>query len=162
MNKTVMMLLSSILLAPCSLSSGVKAAKANDKYGIETIAKRFRVDKHLVYAIIKTESNWNASAIGDSGRSNGLMQVQCATARALRPLANCLDLLNPRINVYYGVKYLRSQINLHGKSNIWLAVAAYNSGRPIFRDGKLINSEYVDKVMKNYYLYKNNRAPSYI
>jgi soluble lytic murein transglycosylase-like protein len=158
MTKTIAMLLPALLLIPSAISSTSFAETGVDAYGIISTSKKHGIDPKLIYAMIKVESNWRPRIIGDQGRSNGLMQVQCATARAIRPLKNCADLLIGKVNVFYGVSYLRRQIDLYGRKNIKLAVAAYNSGRPIFKEGKLINSKYVEDVMHHYKNYSQKAS----
>lgn len=151
---------SALALAAVALPGALAAAAPchykEDLYKIRSKSRKIGLDYRLVYAIIKVESGWNARAKGDGGRSYGLMQVQCATARSLGPLKRCSDLINPETNLHFGMAYLKSRIDLYGKKDVRLAVAAYNSGRPIFKNGKLINQGYVSRVLKEY---KNSPTP---
>ena len=59
------------------------------------VADENNIDPELILAIIKQESNFDASAIGDSGRSFGLMQVQKKWHGERRQRLGYTDLLNP-------------------------------------------------------------------
>lgn len=117
------------------------------------MAKHFSVPEDIVLGIIKQESNYNQFALGDRGKSWGLMQVKCSTAHDMglalhRP---CSDLLEYRTNLFYGVKYLRSRITEHGNL---AGIAAYNSGTPFYRNGVLVNYQYVAGVLLNALQYR--------
>lgn len=151
MTKTIALLVATLLLAPSTIiSAHPPTITPKDPYNIAGKAHRLGLDHRLVYAIIKVESNWKETAKGDSGRSNGLMQVQCPTARAIHPLKKCSDLLKADVNLNYGMSYLKQQIDLYGKKDIRRAISAYNAGRPILRGKKFINQKYVSDVMRHY------------
>ena len=114
--------------------------RASQKYG---------VDGALINAVIKAESNFNASAVSNAG-AQGLMQLMPATARGL----GVKDSFNPEQNIMAGTRFLKDMMNrYHG--NLDSALAAYNWG-PGNVDRKGISSlpqetrEYLSKV-KSYY-----------
>lgn len=143
------------------------------KYGehIEKYAKEYGVDKELIYAMIKAESNFNAEAISNR-KALGLMQILESTAyEVAEELENEItkeEILNPEINICLGTKYISNLIKKYG--NIELAVASYNAGignvdgwiekGTIKKDGTDIENipfketnNYVRKVLRDYKIY---------
>lgn len=117
------------------------------------ISLHYNLDLKSLHSIIKTESNWVSEAKGDGGRSYGLMQVKCTTAKYLdkisgkRRIYSCKDLLNPYINIDFGAHYLAHQRDKYGNLD---KISAYNAGRPIkFKSGKYKNNKYVKKINLN-------------
>lgn len=66
----------------------------------------YEVSPCIVFAIIGVESNYDASMIGDNGKSWGLMQIYSTqhTARCVR--LGAWNLLDPKMNVRVGIDYL--------------------------------------------------------
>ena len=97
---------------------------------VEEYAEKYNVDKYLIFAVIKTESNFEENAISNAG-AKGLMQIIDSTAMEIAKMIE-MDLedknllLNPKINIELGTKYI-SILNSKYK-NINLALAAYNAG----------------------------------
>ncbi len=139
---------------------------------VEKYAKEYEIEKELIYAIIKAESNFREDAIS-SKQAIGLMQILESTAK---DVAKDIDLeisreklLEPEININLGTKYISSLIEKY--NNLELALAAYNAGIGnvdrwidegiIKKDGTDIEkipyketNNYVRKVMRNYKVYK--------
>jgi soluble lytic murein transglycosylase-like protein len=91
-------------------------------------AEKHSVDYALVKAVIRAESNFNATAISRVG-ARGLMQLMPGTAYALR----VNDSFHPEDNIEGGVRYLRYLLNLF-QGDLHLALAAYNAGeKAVFR-----------------------------
>jgi len=88
---------------------------------IDRVARRLRLDRALVHAIVHVESAYDPRAVSRKG-AVGLMQLMPATARRYG-VRNRYD---PRQNVYGGVRYLRDL--LFQFRNVVLALAAYNAG----------------------------------
>ena len=108
---------------------------------IERFAKDLSISKNLVYAIIKTESDFNPYAVSNAP-AFGLMQIVPTTAgQDVHRFLNNVDglpskefLLNPGNNIQYGTAYLHL---LHYKylsdirdpvSREYCVIAAYNTG----------------------------------
>lgn len=98
------------------------------KYSIyvEKYSERFGVDKNLIYAIIKVESNFNPNAESDAG-AKGLMQLMDATAaECAARLGVTADLFEPEDSIMLGTYYLSTLIDYYG--SVYNAIAAYNGG----------------------------------
>jgi soluble lytic murein transglycosylase-like protein len=85
-------------------------------------AERHRVDSLLVAAIVETESGFAPNRVSPKG-ALGLMQVLPSTAEDY----GATDLLDPRVNLEVGSRYLGELIKGF-RGNLNLAVAAYNAG----------------------------------
>ena len=112
-------------------------------------AEKYRVDPHLVKAIIKTESNWNERAISMKG-AIGLMQLMPSTVHEM----NVLDPFNPEDNIEGGTKYLRYLLQRFN-GDLTLALAAYNAGPKAIEKFGVVppygeTKQYVKKVISLY------------
>lgn len=96
---------------------------------IEKYSSEYNVDKFLVMALIKAESNYIYDA--HSGLATGLMQITDETAQWIAEKigleAGSNDLKNPELNINMGCYYLNYLINYYN-GNEDLAIAAYNAG----------------------------------
>lgn len=133
------------------------------------------IDKHLIYAVIKTESNFNPDATSNVG-ARGLMQIMEDAFEWVKFRMNDEsdisydDMYDPYYNIKYGSYLLKLLYEEYG--NTETAVAAYHSGRGSVNewlknkeyssDGKKLDkipsettAHYVDKVMKSYEAYSN-------
>lgn len=115
---------------------------------IITLCDTENIDPALVMAVIGVESNYNAEAIGDNGRSYGLMQVQTEWHQARIERLKTSDMLNPYDNVTVGIDILAEKIS-KDKGIEW-ALMAYNGGNShadmMKETGQL--SEYAETVIK--------------
>ncbi len=100
---------------------------AND---VRRYAEQYDVPEHLIYAVIRTESNFDRDAVSSAG-AIGLMQIMPDTFEWLTnyqlfdhfELGMCYD---AQTNIRYGVYYLRWLYDRYGRWNE--ACAAYNAG----------------------------------
>ncbi|MBV1707314.1 MAG: transglycosylase SLT domain-containing protein [Hyphomicrobiales bacterium] len=84
-----------------------------------------RVPASLVLAVINVESSFNPHVI--HAGNFGLMQIRPKTARGLGYRGPARGLLNPAVNVRYGVKYLALAWHRAG-GNVCRALMGYQSG----------------------------------
>lgn len=140
---------------------------------VEKYADEYEVDKYLIFALIKAESNFDESAISNKG-AKGLMQLMYTTAEELANKSgidlNEENVLEPDININLGTKYIASLIQKY--ENINLALAAYNAGSgnvdnwidegTLKKDGTDIENvpftetnNYVRKILRDYEIYKS-------
>lgn len=106
-------------------------------------------DPDLILALKKVESNINPKAIGDGGRSFGLMQIQYTTAKGLGFKGKAKDLLDPYTNMKYGCMYL-SKMYEKSDRNVYMALMAYNAGPNALKrkyKGDWVNHPYVGKIL---------------
>lgn len=115
---------------------------------IQRAAATWGLDPDLLGAMIWQESRGDPLAArfepGVADTSYGLMQVLLGTARSLGFAGSVQDMLDPETNIGLGAQYLRSRFDLY--PDFRLAVASYNSGSPIPRNGRLLNEGYVNDV----------------
>ena len=102
--------------------------KGYEEY-VEKYASEYGVPEYMVYAVIKTESDFQSGAVSDAG-AVGLMQMMPDTFNWLTTLTKeKLDkglLYDPETNIKYGTYYLSY---LYLKYGSWDTVyAAYNAG----------------------------------
>jgi len=142
---------------------------------VKKYSVQYGVDENLVYAVIKTESNFNPKAESDVG-ARGLMQLM---EDAYDWVGNKMgdeqerdyDLMyDPEYNIRYGTYLLMLLYNEYGDKET--ALAAYHSGRgsvnkwledsTLSSDGKALSDipspvtkHYVQKVMQAYDAYNN-------
>jgi len=118
---------------------------------IQSSAQAFNLDPALIGAIIYVESTGNANAVGDNGKSFGLMQIQYGTAVDMGYQGTPEGLLKPSSSIFFGSKYLRHQIDRWGDE---MGVLAYNTGTPI-RAGQIFDpNHYRRKVFSAYLKFK--------
>ena len=97
-----------------------------DEY-ISTCCNEYNVDKSLVYAIVKAESNFDQNAISNKG-AVGLMQIMPTTATFVsqKQGKQTFDLTDAKDNLTLGIAYLSY---LDKKFNdVKYVICAYNAG----------------------------------
>jgi len=139
---------------------------------VEKYAKEFKIEKELIYAVIKEESKFKSESISNK-KALGLMQILETTAyevaEQLGKEITKEEILNPETNIALGTKYISNLIKKY--DNIELAIASYNAGIGnvdtwiqegiINEDGTNIENipfketnNYVRKVLRDYKIYK--------
>jgi soluble lytic murein transglycosylase len=99
---------------------------------IEKASREFGVSKHLLYALIRTESAFRLDAVSPA-EAYGLAQLILPTAREVSkrikggPVTRERLLTNPDFNVRLGAAYLQTLLERYAGSEP-LALAAYNAG----------------------------------
>lgn len=92
-------------------------------------AGEFALEQDLVFAVIKTESNFDEDAQSHAG-AKGLMQLTPATFQwisSLYPFEDGEgDILDPADNIHCGCALLRLLLNQYGDLDV--ALCAYNAG----------------------------------
>lgn len=92
---------------------------------IADLCEEYHIQPELVLAVIEQESQYNPEAIGDSGNSLGLMQIQPRWHSERMQQLGCDDLLDPYQNVIVGVDILAEKL---AKGSTTWALMAYNGG----------------------------------
>ena len=140
---------------------------------VEKYSKENNLDKYMIYAIIKAESNFDSNVKSQSD-AIGLMQLLEETAEER---ANIIDdetiteddLYDPETNIKLGTSYYAYLLNHYNHNNI-LALTAYNAGMGnvdtwiktgvIKQDGSDIENipyketnNYVRRILRDYQIY---------
>lgn len=140
---------------------------------VEKYAEENGIDKYLVYAIIKAESNFDPQ-VTSSSDAKGLMQLMEETAIERSNIIDdetieTHDLYDPETNIKLGTSYFSYLLGLYNGNTI-LALTAYNAGLGnveqwikdgiIKSDGSDIEnipytetSNYVRKILRDYQMY---------
>lgn len=124
-------------------------------------ADRYNIEPELIWAIIKTESNWNTRAL-NKANSNGTADYGPAQINSSWfpyfeskyniPRARIIN--DPCTNIHVSGYILAKNFRAGGR--IWNSVGAYNAGFGAKRVG--IRKGYVAKVLKAYNEYKSYTA----
>ncbi len=116
---------------------------------IITIADKYGLNRALIFAIIKTESDFKKDAVS-SKNAKGLMQITDSTAKYIADMLGVeeYDIFNVETNINFGcfyVKYLSEKFE-DGKT----AIVAYNAGEGNVKEW-LKNNKYSEdgKTLKN-------------
>lgn len=90
------------------------------------VAEAHGIDPKIIFAMAHKESTYRTDAIGDSGNSLGLLQIQPRWHSERMDKLGCTDLLDPYQNVVVGVDYLCELLSRYG--DMGKALTAYNRG----------------------------------
>lgn len=97
---------------------------------IRETSEEFGVEKYLVAALIRAESNYDKDAVSSAG-AKGVMQLTDETAsfcaKKLGMEIDEDDIYNPEINIKLGVFYLKRMLEMF-EGDETKAIAAYNAG----------------------------------
>ena len=121
---------------------------------IADASQRHGVSFPLLKAIIKAESGFDPRAVSKKG-AKGLMQIM---PENFKPLG-IKDPFDPSQNIHAGARYFKQMYDRF-KGKLALSLAAYNAGPTAVERYKTVppyeeTEEYVEKVLKYYYNYKN-------
>lgn len=88
--------------------------------------KNIHINPYMIMAMCERESQYKADAVGDSGRSLGIMQIQPKWHEWRMDELGCTDLMDARQNMMVGIDIL---MDLYSKCNdtAWVLMA-YNGG----------------------------------
>ena len=135
------------------------ANKINDKADkfkthIRQYARQYRVNRHLIKAVITAESCFKTKALSRAG-AQGLMQLIPATAKRF----GVENSYKPKQNIHGGVQYLRFLLDRYN-GDLSKTVAAYNAGEGAVDKYKGIppykeTQQYVKNVLKVYKLLRH-------
>lgn len=140
---------------------------------VEKYSEENGIDKYLVYAIIKAESNFDPD-VKSKADAIGLMQLMEETAVERSNVIDneeieSYDLYDPETNIKLGTSYFAYLLDLYNGNTV-LAVIAYNAGLGnvqewirsgiIKQDGSDIENipyketeNYVRKILRDYQMY---------
>lgn len=140
---------------------------------ISLACSEYSLDEPLIYAMINVESSFDKNAVSAKG-AKGLMQLMPNTAASIaealdEPFSEG-DLFDEETNIRYGAYYIHMLLK---QFNFDEAICAYNAGPSKVRswlknpnyscDGETLGAipypetrQYLEKVKKNFYYYKNN------
>lgn len=119
-----------LIILPLVLQAGEKQIYPK-KYSkaVEKYSELYNVPENVVYAIIYTESKFQANVVSKAG-AVGLMQIMPSTFRDIQDkFGESLSdekLTDPEINIRYGTYYIGFLLNYY--NDLELAVTAYNAG----------------------------------
>lgn len=165
------------LTSPSDLSRGTRIRFDIAQYPTPDLQPQggFTLDRALVYALVRQESKFDASAHSKSG-AYGLMQLMPATAARVagddKLKADPSPLKDPAINLRLGQDYV-TRLLAAVNGDLLHAVAAYNAGPGVIQKtmaqmGKEADSllaiesmpggqtrDFVEKVVAGYWIYRN-------
>lgn len=93
---------------------------------IINLCEEKHIDPAIVMAMAYKESTYRVDAVGDGGKSYGLLQVQPRWHYKRMQELGCTDLLDPYQNVMVAIDYLADQIERYG--DLAKGLTAYNAG----------------------------------
>ena len=107
--------------------------------------EKYNISPSVVIAVIEQESDYIIDAVGDNGKSFGLMQIQEHHHKDRMNRLGCTDLLDPFQNATVGINYLAELKNEN--SDLYWVLMAYNGGRA-YSTSKLDSGDYSDYVIE--------------
>ncbi|WP_291651872.1 lytic transglycosylase domain-containing protein [Clostridium sp.] len=129
---------------------------------VDKYSQKYGVDRNLILAIIKQESNFNPNAVSSAG-AKGLMQLMDFNSEAYG-VTNPFDVDQ---NIEAGVKHIKDYLNMFDE-DLEMALMAYNGG-PGTMERRGVRSpsdlykmpeetqNYVPKILENYRYYSNKQ-----
>lgn len=128
--------------------------------------EKYGIDPAIVIAMAYRETKFDADAIGDNGKSFGLMQIQTRWHEERMERLGVTDIMLPIQNVTVAIDYLSELLDKYG--DMEMALMAYNAGstgaynywfsKGIYSNGYsqeiIRNSERYKEEMIEYVLYR--------
>ena len=96
----------------------------------------------LVFAVIEKESNFDANAIGDNGKSYGLMQIWASEHTERCHRLNAVNLLDPNQNVRVGIDFLAELLSM---GDLEWALTFYSGGNPEYAEIVMASAEMISE-----------------
>ena len=88
--------------------------------------KDIHINPYMIMAMCERESQYNANAVGDNGRSLGIMQIQPKWHKWRMDKLGCDNLLDAKQNIIVGIDIL---LELYSKNeDVAWVLMAYNGG----------------------------------
>lgn len=103
------------------------------------------ISPFVVFAIIEKESDYDADAVGDAGKSIGLMQIQEKWHQERMEELGLYDLWDSRQNIQVGIDYLLELLDENPDME-WV-LNAYNGGRAYADRKKTTHTEYATYIL---------------
>ena len=174
--KRILTILIAILIFYFGFMFAIKKYVYPYKYSeyVNKYSEEYGLDPYLVLAVIKTESNFDKTAVSKKD-AKGLMQIMDTTGEWVAEELNInyfmpSMLFDPELNIRMGSWYLNN-LEEEFDDNLDLVLAAYNGGsgnvnkwlshEEYSADGENLDyipfpetKKYVDKVKVNYNIYK--------
>mgnify|MGYP006299510103 CR=1 FL=1 len=105
-------------------------------------SEKHDVDPYLLTSLIYVESGWNTNAVSTSNAC-GLSQVLTSSSKY-----SCEKLKQPKIGINEGARILGYWTHKYSKSNVDLALCAYNRGHCSVKNPDKKGLTYARKVLK--------------
>lgn len=118
------------------------------KYIFE-VSKNYYISPYLIIAIIERESQFDIKAIGDSGKSKGLMQIMEKFHLERMDKLGVTNLSNPYQNILVGIDYLYELFQKN--EDIYWVLMAYNGGNSYANRNNTNPTPYAVEVVSRSY-----------
>lgn len=118
------------------------------RFCFKEAGERYNIDAHILRAIAKQESNFQASSIHQNSQTTdlGLMQINSVWLKKLSRFGITRQVLleKPCVNVMVGAWILATNFKTHGRN--WNSIGAYNAG---FSKKITLNVSSISKRLSN-------------
>lgn len=104
----------------------------------------YNIPPSIIVAMIERESRYNASIIGDSGKSFGLLQIQPMWHQSRMDRLGVTDLLDPYQNVTVAIDIVAEL--LEENDDVYWMLMTYNGGKA-YADEMMAQGTYSDYAM---------------
>ena len=121
---------------------------------IDEIAIKHDLDPIILQEVVRQESRFNSSAIGDKGQAKGLGQVQYRWHKKTCALKSSNQLLDPETNLNCSAKILKNYLSevdslkISQSEKVRIALARYNGGYSNSRKSKEYANTVLNKIKK--------------